>query len=225
MLARELQFFMVRVADHTERYADVLTSMNAIIGTDSALNDDERNLLSVAYKALTGSRRSALRTVNAFLDDDSIKAIPEHVAKLSEFKAKLLKELDAYCYGFIQLVDSKLLPAADVPMKIFCEKLQGDYYRHSVEFNADDARLARVEKASQESAMQMARAYLTKDDDLAYLGVALNDSVFLYEIIGQKQEAIDLAAGEGEIDAVQRGDPTKLLADIPHFHRTGLLRH
>ena len=40
--------------------------------------------------------------------------------------------------------------------------------------------------------MEIATAELTKANP-AYLGLALNYSVFLYEIIGQKQEAIDLA--------------------------------
>jgi 14-3-3 protein epsilon len=40
--------------------------------------------------------------------------------------------------------------------------------------------------------MLIASAELRKDD-AAYLGIALNYAVFLYEIIGQKQEAIDLA--------------------------------
>jgi 14-3-3 protein epsilon len=186
---------MARVADQAERYSDVLTSMNAIIGSNAALNSDERNLLSVAYKALTGSRRSALRTVNAFLDDDSIKGIPERVSKLSDLKAKLIKELDDLCNELIQLTDAKLLPAAaDATTKVFYEKLKADYYRYSVEFKADDARKAGAEKAkaSYESAMQIAHAELSKANP-AYLGLALNYSVFLYEIIGQKQEAIDLA--------------------------------
>jgi 14-3-3 protein epsilon len=192
---RELKFFLARVADQAERYADVLTSLNAIIATDAALNSDERNLLSVAYKALTGTRRSALRTVNAFLEDDSIKAIPERVAQLTSLKTKLVGELDGYCTELIALTDSKLLPAAaDASTKVFYEKLKADYYRYSVEFKNEADRREGSDKAktSYESAIAIATAELTKADP-AYLGLALNYSVFLYEIIGKKQEAIDLA--------------------------------
>jgi 14-3-3 protein epsilon len=94
MTDRDLKFFMARVADQAERYSDVLANLNTIISADAALNSDERNLLSVAYKALTGSRRTALRTILAFLDDDSIKAIPERVAQLNNLKTKLVGELD-----------------------------------------------------------------------------------------------------------------------------------
>jgi 14-3-3 protein epsilon len=192
---RELKFFMARVADQAERYADVLSSLNAIINADAALNSDERNLLSVAYKALTGTRRSALRTVNAFLEDDSIKAIPERVTQLTALKTKLVGELDGYCTELIALTDSKLLPAAaDASTKVFYQKLKADYYRYSVEFKNEADRRDGSDKAktSYEAAIAIATAELTKADP-AYLGLALNYSVFLYEIIGKKQEAIDLA--------------------------------
>jgi 14-3-3 protein epsilon len=135
---RDVKFFMARVADQAERYPDVLSSMNEIIAADPKLNGDERNLLSVAYKALTGSRRSALRTINAFLEDESIKAIPARVEKLQDLREKLIKELNAYCTDLIKLTDEKLLPAAsDAATKVFYEKLKADYYRYSVEFRAD----------------------------------------------------------------------------------------
>lgn len=193
--ARELKFFMARVADQAERYSDVVADINEIIKMDPKLNPDERNLLSVAYKALTGSRRSALRTVSAFLEDESVKAIPERVAKLNELRIKLVKELDDYCQELITLTDEKLLPVAeDAITKVFFEKLKADYYRYSVEFKPENDRKDDSEKAKQayQKAMDIATSQLTKANP-AYLGLALNYSVFLYEIIGQKQEAIDLA--------------------------------
>jgi 14-3-3 protein epsilon len=191
----ELKFFMARVADQAERYSDVLKFLDDVIADNTVLSSDARNLLSVAYKALTGSRRNALRTVGAFLDDDSIKAIPERVSKLTELRSRLITELDGYCKDLIELTDSKLLPSAvDATTKVFYEKLKADYYRYSVEFKADAERAAGAEKAkaSYESAVAIASAELGKADP-AYLGLALNYSVFLYEIIGKKQEAIDLA--------------------------------
>jgi 14-3-3 protein epsilon len=195
MTSTDLKFFLARVADQAERYTDVLKFLDDIIAENSALSADARNLLSVAYKALTGSRRTALRTVSAFLDDETIKAIPERVAKLTELKSRLLSELDGYCKDLIALTDSKLLPAAaDAATKVFYEKLKADYYRYSVEFKVDTDRAEGAEKAkaSYESAVAIATAELGKADP-AYLGLALNYSVFLYEIIGKKEEAIDLA--------------------------------
>jgi 14-3-3 protein epsilon len=195
MSSTDLQFFLARVADQAERHTDVLKFLNEIIAHDPALSSDARNLLSVAYKVLTGSRRTALRTVSAFLDDESVKAIPERVWKLTDLRARLIAELDSYCKNLIALTDTKLLPAAaDATTKVFYEKLKADYYRYSVEFKADAEREegAQKAKASYERAVAIATAELGKADP-AYLGLALNYSVFLYEIIGKKEEAIDLA--------------------------------
>jgi 14-3-3 protein epsilon len=46
-------------------------------------------------------------------------------------------------------------------------------------------------KTSYETAMQIATAQLTGTDPI-YLGLALNYSVFLYELVDRKQEAINL---------------------------------
>jgi 14-3-3 protein epsilon len=194
-MSTELKFFLARVADQAERYADVLKFLDEIIAENSNLSADARNLLSVAYKALTGSRRTALRTVSAFLEDESVKAVPERVAKLQELRGRLIAELDGYCADLIALTDSRLLPAAaDATTKVFYEKLKADYYRDSVEFKADAERVAGAGKAqaAYESAVAIATAELGKADP-AYLGLALNYSVFLYEIAGKKTEAIDLA--------------------------------
>jgi 14-3-3 protein epsilon len=195
MSSTDLKFFLARVADQAERYTDVLKFLNEIIAENSSLSSDARNLLSVAYKALTGLRRNALRTVSAFLDDESIKTIPERVSSLTELRGRLVIELDGYCKELITLTDSKLLPTAqDATTKVFYEKLKADYYRYSVEFKTDAERAEGAEKAkaSYESAVAVATAELGKADP-AYLGLVLNYSVFLYEIIGKKEEAIDLA--------------------------------
>jgi 14-3-3 protein epsilon len=192
--ARELKFFLARVADQAERYADVITYLNDIIGQDANLTADERNLLSVAYKALTGSRRSALRTINAFLEDENIKGIPERLAKLTELRTTLVAELDKYCDELITLTDAKLLPAAaDASTKVFFHKLKADYYRYSVEFKTADDRKDGSAKADKSYTEATAIAAELGRADPSYLGLALNYSVFLYEIKGEKAEAIDLA--------------------------------
>ena len=191
---RDLKFFMARVADQADRHADVIDYIKQIIEIDADLTADERNLLSVAYKALTGNRRTALRSVNAFLDDPQIHGTAERENRLKELRETLLKELDDYCNQIVALVDEKLIGAAkDTVTKVFYEKLKADYYRYSVEFKTDADREdgAQKAKASYEKAMELA-SELSKANP-QFLGLALNYSVFLYEIIGQKQEAITLA--------------------------------
>jgi 14-3-3 protein epsilon len=208
----DLTFFMARVADQAERYSDVLKFLKEIIRQNNILTSDERNLLSVAYKALTGNRRTALRTITAFLDDENVKAIPERISKLTELKNGLIGELDGFCGELIALTDEKLLPSSgETATKVFYEKLKADYYRYSIEFKTDADRQEGAEKAkaSYERAMAMATAELVKADP-AYLGLVLNYSVFLYEIIGQRTEAIELAdqsfkAAVDILDSIEEG--------------------
>ena len=191
---RELKFFMARVADQAERHQDVINYIKEIIDMDPNLSSDERNLLSVAYKALTGNRRTALRSVNAFLEDPSIQGAQEREDNLKKLRETLITELRNYCDEIVKLVDDKLLPAAqDTVTKVFYEKLKADYYRYSVEFLDEQQRKEGSDKAKEAYTKAMELAGELSKANPQYLGLALNYSVFLYEIIGQKNEAIELA--------------------------------
>jgi 14-3-3 protein epsilon len=193
MTSLEMKFFLSRVADQVERYTDVIKFINEIIAEDSVLSADARKLLSIAYKVLTGAQRNALRTISAFLDDETVKAIPERVSKLTELRDRLVTELNDYCNELIELTNSKLLTdSADAKTKVFYEKLKADYYRYSIEFETDAMRDAGSEKAKESYERAIATDEL-RSADPAYLGLALNYSIFLYEILGKKKEAIELA--------------------------------
>ena len=195
MSDRDLQFYMARVADQAERHEDVVVILKKLAEQDPKLSSDERNLLSVAYKALTGNRRTALRTVKAFLEEDSIQSSPARKEKLEELAKKLSDELDSLCDDLIGLVDKVLLPADNDPnAKLFYEKLKADYYRYSAEFKTGEERKAKSSAASEcyKRAMEIGKENFEKADP-QYLGLALNYSVFLYEIEEAKAEAIALA--------------------------------
>ena len=62
----EKKIFMARVADQAERYEDMVTFLKEIMTeSDEDVSVDVRNLLSVGFKNLIGSRRAAWRTVSA----------------------------------------------------------------------------------------------------------------------------------------------------------------
>ena len=62
----ETKIFMARVADQAERYEDMVGYLKEIMQeSEEDLNVDVRNLLSVGFKNLIGSRRAAWRTVSA----------------------------------------------------------------------------------------------------------------------------------------------------------------
>lgn len=58
--------FMARVAEQAERYVDMVHYLDLVIKSkDCEFTTEERNLLSVGYKNLIGSKRTAIRTISA----------------------------------------------------------------------------------------------------------------------------------------------------------------
>jgi len=56
-ISRDELVYMSRISEQTERFEDMLEYMKKVVKFGSELNNEERNLLSVAYKNSVGSRR------------------------------------------------------------------------------------------------------------------------------------------------------------------------
>ena len=83
MVNVEEKIFLARVAEQAERYEDMVDFLEEVLAQKGAtVNPDERNLLSVAFKNLISSKRSACRTISA------IEQNPKY--------AKFNSALDAY---------------------------------------------------------------------------------------------------------------------------------
>ena len=65
-MSTEENIFMARVAEQSERFDDMVDFLKPVIKEKGAtLSNDERNLLSVAFKNLISSQRSGIRTISA----------------------------------------------------------------------------------------------------------------------------------------------------------------
>ncbi|XP_052820799.1 14-3-3-like protein 1 [Mya arenaria] len=196
-MAREIMRTKAKWCEHAERYDDMVNEMKALVDVsskDEPLDEEERNLLSVAYKNVVGGRRSSWRVLNAKFGED----LKERQRALVEaMKKKVEDELVGLCSDVIRLLDDRLiLQPENVQAKIFFLKMKGDYHRYMVEIAADDAAnretlIKTAEKAYQE-AMDIATEKLPSTSPIR-LGLALNYSVFFYEIKSSPNEACDLA--------------------------------
>jgi len=54
-----------KLAEQAERYDDMADFMKKVTETGVELTNEERNLLSVAYKNVVGSRRSSWRVISS----------------------------------------------------------------------------------------------------------------------------------------------------------------
>lgn len=80
-----------KLAEQAERYDDMAAHMKAVTESHPKLKNEERNLLSVAYKNVVGARRSSWRVVSTL--EHKSDATP----LTTEYKKHIEKELNEIC--------------------------------------------------------------------------------------------------------------------------------
>ena len=71
-----------KLAEQAERYDDMVTYMTKLVeSTKEVLSDEQRNLLSVAYKNVVGARRSAWRIISNLEDKAEGDEVKKGIAK------------------------------------------------------------------------------------------------------------------------------------------------
>ena len=193
--SRDEHIYMSKVCEQTERFDDMLTHMKKVLDFGDVLNIEERNLLSVAYKNAVGSRRTAWRVLSSIESKEESKG-SENLPILKDYKNTIEKELSKICKEIIELLDNNLIESAkeNPQSEVFYQKMKGDYYRYIAEFatgkDHDDA----ADKAydAYNKATEVATANLDTTNPIR-LGLALNFSVFYYEVRSDPKTACKLA--------------------------------
>ena len=191
---REEYVYLAKLYERAERFPDMVKSINKFVELDPKLTKDERNILSAGYKNIISDKRASWRLLNSMERKEEKKNTPQ-IANIREVKNNIEKELNQICNEIQTIIDKYLVPnATDSETKVFFLKLKGDYYRYKCEFASgkefDDA-CDKAEKVYKE-------AYELANKDIPItnstrLGLALNYSVFYYEIKGLKEEACNIA--------------------------------
>ena len=191
---REEHLYMAKVTEQTERFEDMLEAMNKVIAADANLNVEERNLLSVAYKNSIGSRRTAWRALSSIEKKEEQKG-SKNIGLLRAYKTKIEGELNKFCNEILNLIDSQLVPKAPgAEAFVFYHKMKGDYHRYITEYTSGAER-DKHGNAAQES-YRTATERSEKDLKTTHpsrLGLALNYSVFFYEVRNDPSKACQLA--------------------------------
>merc|ERR1712182_134039 len=169
--------------------------MEKVGNGDQELSVEERNLLSVAYKNAVGSRRAAWRIITSVEQKEKTKGNDENSKNAKEYCAKVEGDLDKICKTILKLLDEKLIAkSSGGESKVFYQKMKADYYRYIAEYTEGDAKKGAAESARQ----AYAAAQEVAEKDLAVthpirLGLALNYSVFQYEVLSIPDEACKMA--------------------------------
>ncbi len=74
----------------------MVTAMKKVIELNSELTNEERNLLSIAYKNLVGTRRSSWRIISSIEEKAEGSERKQQIAK--EYRDKIERELKDICH-------------------------------------------------------------------------------------------------------------------------------
>ena len=121
---------------------------------------DERNLLSVAYKNVVGTRRASWRIISSIEQKEESKGTEKHVGTIRDYRQKIETELEKVCQDVLDVLDESLIPKAETgESKVFYHKMyardhcyanreaianvmirKGDYHRYLAEFASGEKR-------------------------------------------------------------------------------------
>lgn len=191
-LSKEELVQRAKLSEQAERYDDMADAMKSVTQTGSELTNEERNLLSVAYKNVVGARRSSWRVISSI--EQKTEQNEKRKSMANAYRTKVEKELKTICTDVLDLLNDHLIPkAANAESKVFYLKMKGDYYRYLAEVavNERDKIVVCSEEAYKE-ALGIAKGQMAPTHPIR-LGLALNFSVFYYEILNEPDNACHLA--------------------------------
>lgn len=188
---RDSLVYKAKLAEQAERFDEMVTDMKEVAKQPQELTVEERNLLSVAYKNVIGSRRASWRVVTSIEQ----KGDAEKMAIIRDYKAKIEQELVNICNDILSIIEEALIPnSTSDEAKVFYYKMKGDYHRYLSEFQLGASRKDSASAAldAYQAASSVASTDLPPTHPIR-LGLALNFSVFYYEILNSPDRACHIA--------------------------------
>ncbi|XP_057451790.1 14-3-3-like protein C [Lotus japonicus] len=192
---RENLVFIAKLTQQVERYEDMVDAMNNVARLNVELTAEERDLLYDAYKNVVVKRRASWRILSLLEKKEESKVNKLNVKRIKEFREKLESELITICTDIITIIDQHLLPqSSSGESNVIYYKMKGDGYRYLAELKSGHE----LEETANKSLKAYQEAYTRAETELPAahpirLGLALNFSVFYYEILNSRERAYHLA--------------------------------
>ncbi|KAG8889625.1 14-3-3 protein [Tulasnella sp. 332] len=192
---RENFLYLAKLADQAERYDEMLENMKKVVLSGQELTVEERNLLSVAWKDVVGTRRASMRTISIAEQREGSNGDGYKTSMIKGYREKIYSELAKICEDMLEMLDQRLIPsAASGENQVFYHKMKGDCYRYLAEFatgdkrkNSGDKSLEAYNAATNVAVVELLSTHPTR------LALALNFSVFYYDIVNSPDRACHLA--------------------------------
>ena len=149
---------------------------------------------------MIGARRASWRILSSIEDKERAKSNEANSGQIKTYRSKVENELTSICEEILTILDNHLIvDSASDESKVFYYKMKGDYYRYLAEFLTGDDR-AKVSGLADEAYAEATKIARDETPEKGLppthpirLGLALNYSVFHFEIQNKPQEACALA--------------------------------
>lgn len=186
-----------RLAEQAERYDDMAAAMKEVTKLKEPLSNEDRNLLSVAYKNVVGARRASWRIISSIEQKNTSEGNEKRLEQVRQYREKIEKELESVCGDVLSLLEDFLIKNCNdfqFESKVFYLKMRGDYYRYLSEVATGEKKTSVVEssEAAYKEAFEISKEHMQPTHPIR-LGLALNFSVFYYEIQNAPDQACQLA--------------------------------
>lgn len=187
--------YKAKLAEQAERYDEMVESMKNVAFKQEGLTVEERNLLSVAYKNVIGARRASWSILSSVEQKEQSKGSEDKLNMIRDYRKTVEQELKDICEDILDVLEKYLIPFANPgESKVFYYKMKGDYHRYLAEFTTGNDRKEAAENSlvAYKAASDIAMTELPSTHPIR-LGLALNFSVFYYEILNSPDRACRLA--------------------------------
>lgn len=193
---RENAIYMAQVAEVAERFDDMVEYVKKYLvpfqeGCDYiVLSEKEKNLFSIAYKSVSTLKRNSLRILVSSKNSKELMEKSDISEEIEGFVNKLKTELKQLCDEVVdycnKIMENPSLSPAD---SVFYNKMVGDYDRYIAEFMSGEEKDNLSKKADEayKKAREMGEKGNLSPVSPAMLGLALNHSVYYYEIVGDAE--------------------------------------
>ena len=142
---------------------------------------------------MIGARRASWRIISSVEQKEENKG-EDKLKMIREYRQMVETELKLICCDILDVLDKHLIPAANTgESKVFYYKMKGDYHRYLAEFATGNDRKEAAENSlvAYKAASDIAMTELPPTHPIR-LGLALNFSVFYYEILNSPNRACRL---------------------------------
>lgn len=179
--------YKAKLAEQAERFEEMCKFMHTVIENKRSLDTDEQKLFAIAYKNRIGRVRTAWR----FADTARAKYAGRNQQKesfASQYAQELAEEVLQICREVEDNLGLLARSATDPVSRASYAKMDADYRRYRCEIEPKEtSNTSAAYKNAANLAQELPPAHPTR------MGIALNYSVFKYEIENSLEEACRIA--------------------------------